>query len=128
MGRALHGPASVTRFEDLGVQRYLWSLAQEPARDVWQERLERLRLHDAEHGSRLFETAERYLECNGNRKDAAARLFVHRNTLRQRVERIRRVAQIDLDDRATLFDLQVALRIVRYREVTGPRRAHGTSS
>jgi GAF domain-containing protein len=128
MGRALHGPASVTRFEDLGVQRYLWSLAQEPARDVWQERLERLRLHDAEHGSRLFETAERYLECNGNRKDAAARLFVHRNTLRQRVDRIRRVAQIDLDDPRTLFDLQVALRIVRYRELTEPRRAHGTSS
>jgi sugar diacid utilization regulator/putative methionine-R-sulfoxide reductase with GAF domain len=128
MGRALHGPTAVTRFQDLGVQRYLWSLAQEPARDVWQERLERLRLHDAEHGSRLFETVERYLECNGNRKDAAARLFVHRNTLRQRVERIRRVAQIDLDDQGALFDLQVALRIVRYRDVTGPRRAHGTSS
>ncbi len=47
MGAALHGPAAVTRFDDLGVQRYLWSLAQEPARDVWQERLERLRVHDA---------------------------------------------------------------------------------
>jgi sugar diacid utilization regulator len=128
MGRALHGPTAVTRFDELGVQRYLWSLAQEPARDIWQERLERLRLHDSEHGSRLFETVERYLECNGNRKEAAARLYVHRNTLRQRVERIRRVSQIDLDDAGLLFDLQVALRIVRYRAVTGPSRAHGTSS
>jgi sugar diacid utilization regulator len=120
MGRALRGPAAVTHFEDLGVQRYLWSLAQEPARDVWQERLERLRLHDAEHGSRLFETVERYLECNANRKAAAAALFVHRNTLRQRFDRIRRVAQIDLDDTAVLFDLQVALRIVRFRELARP--------
>jgi purine catabolism regulator len=119
MGAALHGPAAVTRFDDLGVQRYLWSLAQEPARDVWQERLERLRLHDAEHQSRLFETVERYLEANGNRKDAAALLYVHRNTLRQRFDRIRRVAQIDLDDAAILFDLQVALRIVRYRDAAG---------
>jgi len=116
MGAALHGPAAVTRFDDLGVQRYLWSLAQEPARDVWQERLERLRGHDAEHASRLFETVERYLEANGNRKEAAALLYVHRNTLRQRFDRIRRVAQIDLDDPAVLFDLQVALRIVRYRD------------
>ncbi len=116
MGRAVHGPAAVTRFEDLGVQRYLWALAQEPARDVWQERLERLRAHDGEHGSQLFETVERYLECAGNRKDAAAALYVHRNTLRQRFDRIRRVAQIDLDDPSVLFDLQVALRIVRYRQ------------
>ena len=101
------------------MQRYLWSLAQEPARDVWQERLERLRIHDSEHASRLFETVERYLESNANRKEAAARLYVHRNTLRQRFDRIRRVAQIDLDDPAILFDLQVALRIVRYRDAAG---------
>ena len=106
----------MTRFEDLGVQRYLWSLAQEPARDVWQERLERLRDYDAAHGSALLETVERYLRANANRKDAAEQLFVHRNTLRQRFERIRRIAGIDLDDPAVLFDLQVALRIVRFRE------------
>ena len=114
-----HGPSAVTRFDDLGVQRYLWSLAQEPARDVWQERLERLRMHDSEHASRLFETVERYLESNANRKEAAALLYVHRNTLRQRFDRIRRVAQIDLDDPSILFDLQVALRIVRYRDAAG---------
>jgi sugar diacid utilization regulator len=119
MGGALRGPSAVTRFDDLGVQRYLWSLAQEPARDMWQERLERLRIHDGEHASRLFETVERYLESNANRKEAAARLYVHRNTLRQRFDRIRRVAQIDLDDPAILFDLQVALRIVRYRDAAG---------
>jgi sugar diacid utilization regulator len=116
IGGALHGPAAVTRFEDLGVQRYLWSLAQEPARDVWQERLERLRDYDAGHGSALLQTVEQYLQANANRKDAAERLFVHRNTLRQRFERIRRIAGIDLDDPTVLFDLQVALRIVRFRE------------
>ena len=41
---------------------------------------------------------------------------MHRNTLRQRFERIRRIAGIDLDDPTVLFDLQVALRIVRFRE------------
>ena len=73
----------------------------------------------ASDDSRLFETVERYLEANGNRKEAAALLYVHRNTLRQRFDRIRRVAQIDLDDPAILFDLQVALRIVRYRDAAG---------
>ena len=101
----------------LGAQRYLWALAQEPAPDLDQERLEQLLQHDRDHGTQLFPTVEAYLEHGGNRKEAAARLFVHRNTLRQRVERIRRVAGIDLDDVARHFDLQLAARIVRFRDV-----------
>jgi sugar diacid utilization regulator len=115
IGRAVHGPGAVVEIDALGAQRYLWTLAQEPARDLHQERLAALLAHDAAHGTQLFATVERYLECGGNRKDAAARLFVHRNTLRQRVERIRRVAAIDLEDASSHFDLQMAARIVRFR-------------
>jgi sugar diacid utilization regulator/putative methionine-R-sulfoxide reductase with GAF domain len=116
IGGGVHAEPAVTAYADLGAQRYLWALAQEPARDVWQERLERLWLNDQERGGRLFETVEAYLDANGNRRDAAAKLFVHRNTLRQRLERIRRVAAIDLEDTALLFELQVAVRIVRARQ------------
>ena len=115
IGRALHGPGSVVEIDALGAQRYLWALAQQPARDADQERLELLLAHDRAHGTQLFATVERYLECGGNRKDAAAALFVHRNTLRQRVERVRRVAGIDLDETGRHFDLQLAARVVRFR-------------
>ena len=117
IGRALQGPGAVVDVDALGAQRYLWALAQEPAPDLDQERLEQLLQHDRDHGTQLFPTVEAYLEHGGNRKEAAARLFVHRNTLRQRVERIRRVAGIDLDDVARHFDLQLAARIVRFRDV-----------
>ncbi len=117
IGRAINGPGAVVRFAELGAQRHLWALSREQGRDRHQEMLYRLLDHDRRHGSQLFATVERYLEANGNRKAAADALFVHRNTLRQRFEKIRKVTGIDLDDSTCWFDLQVALRIIRFREL-----------
>ena len=117
MGRAVRGPGAAVTFDELGAQWHLFSVAQHQVRDVYQERLERLLEHDREKGTRLFRTVEVYLECMGNSKLAADRLYVHRNTLRQRFEKIRRVAGVDLADTARWFDLMMALRIIRLREV-----------
>ena len=112
IGRVLGGPR-VTRAEDLGAQRHLYRLAQEPASDVLELRLEALRERDPE----LFETVEQLVEANGNRVSAAARLHVHRNTLRQRLARIQRSTGIDAGDPARQFDLQMALRLLRFRRL-----------
>ncbi len=118
MGRAVRGLGAVVTFDELGAQWHLFSVAQQQVRDVYQERLERLLDHDREKGTDLFHTVEVFLECRGNVKDAAARLYVHRNTLRQRFEKIRRVAGVDLSDTDRWFDLMMALRIIRLRELS----------
>ncbi len=117
MGRAVRGVGAAVTFDELGAQWHLFSVAQQQVRDVYQERLERLLQHDRERGTQLFRTAEVYLECMGNSKLAAERLFVHRNTLRQRFEKIRRIADVDLSDTTRWFDLMMALRIIRLREL-----------
>ena len=113
IGRVVGGPGRVTRAEELGAQRHLYRLAQEPLTDPLELRLLRLREHDPE----LFETVEQLVEANGNRLEAAARLHVHRNTLRQRLARVARVAGIDAGDPALQFDLQMALRLLRFRRL-----------
>ena len=70
-----------------------------------------------EKGTQLFRTVEVYLECMGNSKLSAEKLFVHRNTLRQRFDKIRQVAEVDLGDTDRWFDLMMALRIIRLREL-----------
>jgi GAF domain-containing protein len=117
VGRAVRGPGAAVTFDELGAQWHLFGVAQQQVRDVYQERLERLLEHDREKGSQLFRTVEAYLECMGNAKLTAERLFVHRNTLRQRFEKIRRVAGVDLSDLGHWFDLMMAVRIIRLREV-----------
>ena len=117
IGKAMRGSGRVVAYDRLGAQRHLWALARSSARDPFQERLEVLRRHDAEHGSELLDTVEGYLEEYGHRERASARLRVHRNTLRKRIERIKALSGIDLEDSATLFDVQTALSILRFREL-----------
>jgi GAF domain-containing protein len=117
MGRAVRGPGAAVSFDELGAQWHLLSVAQQQVRDVYQERLERLLEHDREKGTQLFRTVEVYLECMGNSKLAADKLFIHRNTLRQRFEKIRRIAEVDLADTERWFDLMMAVRIIRLREL-----------
>ncbi len=117
MGRAVRGLGAVVTFDELGAQWHLFTVAQQQVRDVYQERLEKLLAYDEEKGSELFRTVEVYLEALGNVKDAAARLFVHRNTLRQRFDKIRKVAGVDLSDAERWFDLMMAVRIIRLRQL-----------
>ena len=119
MGRAVRGPGAVVPFDELGAQWHLFSVAQQQVRDVYQERLEALLAHDRERGSQLFRTVEVYLENMGNAKLAAEKLFIHRNTLRQRFDKINRVTGVDLSDTDRWFDLMMALRIIRLRELSG---------
>ncbi|HET9671608.1 MAG TPA: GAF domain-containing protein [Actinomycetota bacterium] len=118
MGRAVHGPGAAVTFDELGAQWHLFHAAQQQVRDVYQERLERLLDLDREKGTQLFRTVEAYLESLGNSKVAADKLFVHRNTLRQRFEKIRQAVGIDPADSERWFDLMMAVRIIRLRELT----------
>lgn len=117
MGRAVRGAGAAVTFDELGAQWYLFGIAQQQVRDVYQERLEVLLEHDREKGTQLFRTIEVYLESMGNAKLTAEKLFVHRNTLRQRFDKIRHVAGVDLSDLGHWFDLMMAVRIIRLREV-----------
>jgi GAF domain-containing protein len=118
MGRAVRGAGAAVTFDELGAQWHLFSAAQQQVRDTYQERLEKLLESDHEKGTQLFRTVEAYLECFGNSKLAADKLFVHRNTLRQRFEKIRQAVGIDLSDHARWFDLMMAVRIIRLRELS----------
>jgi purine catabolism regulator len=106
-------------FPDLSVYRLLIQLEQSPELEAfYQEKLGPLLASD---GARdLIRTLEVYFEHNGNLSQAAEALFVHRNTLIYRMERIAAIAGIDLDDPEARLALQLALQIHRMIEKAGP--------
>ena len=106
-------------YADLGAQRHLWTIAREGEADPLEAAVTRLSEIDAKRGSQLFRTLEVYLEHQGNARKASAALFIHRNTLRQRLRRISDLIGIDVRDRATWFDLGLAVRLVRFRGTAG---------
>ena len=71
-----------------------------------------LRKYDKEHGTNLVQTLAVYFDCNGNVSIAAKKLFLHRNSLIYRMDRIKEVLNTDLRNPTELLTLQVGLRVL----------------
>jgi DNA-binding PucR family transcriptional regulator len=81
--------------------------------------LEPLVEHDRSHGSDLVGTLRVYLEENRVQRRAAARCFIHVNTVVYRINRVEQLMGRSLDDPSTVFDVTLALRVLDVLE-TGP--------
>jgi sugar diacid utilization regulator len=116
MGQNLNPEGGVTHFNDLGVYRYLYKIARmDDLRDTYQDQVARIANYDRRKGTDLLDTLETYLECAGNLTKTSNRLFVHRNTLIQRLERLQSLCDIDLQERSNWLALQVALKVYKLR-------------
>ena len=73
--------------------------------------LERLRRYDQENDASLYRTLRVYLDSGKSIKLAAERMFIHRNSMVYRLEKIARIGRADLDDPETCFLLQLSYRI-----------------
>ncbi|HEY0755163.1 MAG TPA: GAF domain-containing protein [Ktedonobacteraceae bacterium] len=120
MGQHLSREGGVTHFNDLGVYRYLYKIARmDDLRDMYQDQVGHIASYDHRKGTDLLDTLETYLECAGNLTRTSNRLFVHRNTLIQRLERLQSLCEIDLQERSNWLTLQVAIKVYKLRN-SGP--------
>jgi GAF domain-containing protein/sugar diacid utilization regulator len=116
MGQTLNRDGGVTHFNDLGVYRYLYKIARmDDLRDMYQDQVAQIANYDRRKGTDLLDTLETYLECAGNLTKTSNRLFVHRNTLIQRLERLQSLCEIDLQERNNWLTLQVAIKVYKLR-------------
>ncbi len=116
MGQNLNRDGGVTHFNDLGVYRYLYKIARmDDLRDMYQDQVARIANYDRRKGTDLLDTLEIYLECAGNLTKTSNRLFVHRNTLIQRLERLQSLCEIELQERGNWLTLQVAIKVYKLR-------------
>ncbi|MNR82002.1 Purine catabolism regulatory protein [compost metagenome] len=112
IGRALGGTHSITSFSELGIYRMLLQFAESRnPNEFFCEALERLLEYDQQADKELVKTLRAFLECNGNLTETSDRLFIHRNTLKYRLERIRDITQIDLDDSENRLMLHLGLKM-----------------
>jgi purine catabolism regulator len=74
---------------------------------------------DKNSGMDLLKTLEKYLECDKNLTETAKELFIHRNTLTNRLDRIVDILKLDLQNRELLFCMRLALRQRKSLPLTG---------
>lgn len=117
------GGGSVCAYAELGAYRYVGAGAA-GVRDGSQKRLERLVDYERRRGTELLRTLEVYLDQKGNVARTARAMYMHPNTLRQRLARIETVAGLDLE-REDWVSLAMAIKVVALRRLERASRPTG---
>jgi purine catabolism regulator len=101
-------------FGDLSVHRLLLQLEGNPDLEAFvDETLGALIAYDKAHHSNLLHTLSAYFANGGNLSQTAEALFVHRNTLQYRMERINQISALDLNNPETKLAVHLALKAYR---------------
>ncbi|WP_183407823.1 PucR family transcriptional regulator [Nocardioides marmoriginsengisoli] len=105
------GAPRATEYDDLGVFRMFAALPELGHVDAFVRTwLGALIDYDAGKDADLLHTLTVYLAEGGHYTETAAALTVHRSTLKYRLQRIRELTGLDLNDPETNFNLQLATR------------------
>lgn len=110
---------AVLAFDDLGAYKYILRIALEGGvRDATIEAVSRLADYDRERNAFLLRTLEEFLDRRGSIGATAEALYIHPNTLRQRLRRVSELSGIDLR-RDDWLMVEIAVKLVRLRATLG---------
>ncbi|NDJ78688.1 MAG: PucR family transcriptional regulator [Chloroflexi bacterium] len=107
-------------FDTLGVLHWLRHLGPKVLHEnTYLGAIHRLADYDTRYNHNLLLTLETYLD-EGSMLTVASMLYVHRNTLSYRLERIQQLLDLDLSDPICRMNVHVALKTYRLRNTKPP--------
>jgi GAF domain-containing protein len=113
VGRSLAAAGGAVAYDQIGAYRYLVHMELDQApQDCYGRAVAELMQYDRRRNAQLVETLECYLDSRSSVAASARALFIHPNTVRQRLERIERLTGLDLRA-ADLLSLELALKLAR---------------
>jgi purine catabolism regulator len=119
VGRWAKGRHVTEVFDELGLERLLAATPQGELADFVLRAIGPLYRHDQAHSGDLVDTLAVWLETR-NMAEAARRMHVHYNTLKNRLERIEAILGPVLADPGRLLECEVAIYVSRHYD--GPWR------
>ncbi|HHW35897.1 MAG TPA: GAF domain-containing protein [Bacillales bacterium] len=106
-------------FEKLGAYTLLYHLRNNDfASDFINRHLKPLLQHSDQKNVDLFQTLRVYLFQNGNLKETADTLFIHRSTLQYRIEKIQSLLKVDINDSEERLNLMMAYKLYDLQRVS----------
>ncbi len=119
LGTALLGGSPLLAYEDLGAYKYLLRVAVDGGiRDATVDAVEKLAEYDSQRGAQLVATLEEFLRRHGSISATSEALYVHPNTLRQRLRRIGELSGLDLR-RDDWLAIEIAVKMVKLQQALG---------
>lgn len=114
IGQRLHDQDFVLFYDDLGpYSLFAGPLNEAELLNFYEHTVADVIDYDARHKSELIPTLEAFIQCNNNLKETAAALFIHRHTLKYRLNRICEISRLDPESTRDQFQLQLGLIVAR---------------
>jgi len=119
LGSVIRGTPGVMTYEELGPYKYLLRMSLDSTvRDSQRDLVAKIAEYDRQRQTSLLKTLEEFLRRRGNISATAEALYVHPNTLRQRLRRIQELSGLDLRKEDWLL-IEIAVKMVKLDEALG---------
>lgn len=106
----------VLSYNDMGIHSLISQIRSPRTLDNYiNDKLGKLIEADKVQDSELCNTLRAYIENNCNSNATAELLFIHRNTMRYRLDKIEKILNVDLDDLSVCLELKLAFIILDFR-------------
>jgi len=111
IGKKLDGSKKLFFYDDYMIYHLLWEIKEHPALlKIYRNTVKRLVDYDNKNNSELLNTVKVFIDNDFNINQAAEKLFIHRNTLYKRIEKINTILNLDINKSENRLILQIALK------------------
>ncbi len=112
VGKVFDTERNIVRYDNLGIARLIYQLPTTLCEMFLKEVFQKGSIDSLDHET-LF-TIQRFFENNLNVSETSRKLFVHRNTLVYRLEKIKKITGLDLREFEDAIVFKVALMVKKY--------------
>lgn len=112
VGKVFDTEKSIISYDNLGIGRLIYQLPTTLCEIFLQEVFKKGSLESLDRDT--LDTVQRFFEYNLNVSETSRNLFVHRNTLVYRLEKIRKITGLDLRNFDQAITFKVALMVKKY--------------
>lgn len=112
VGKVFDTEKTIVRYDNLGIARLIYQLPTTLCDIFLREVFKRGSIESLDHET-LF-TIQKFFENNLNVSETSRKLFVHRNTLVYRLEKIKKITGLDLREFEDAIVFKVALMVKKY--------------
>ncbi|MEW9096941.1 MAG: PucR family transcriptional regulator ligand-binding domain-containing protein [Clostridiaceae bacterium] len=110
----LNNKDKVVHFDDFMIYHLLNSTGNtDLLKEFYNSSIRKLAEYDEENKTNLIETLEIYFKCKGNMSEAAKTMYIHRNTLLYRLDKIKEILNTDLENGDENLEFQLGIHIMK---------------
>lgn len=116
--RGQYGGNNTYFYENLGIYLILMKIDDMPFLEkFYNEMFMPILEYDKSTNSKLLETFEAYLAENCNMDKTSKKLFIHKNTLKYRLEKIEKLLECDINNFQQLVKYEIAFKVGKFKNI-----------